>query len=341
VTTARITHATPSPFYGHAVHRGQEDTLAVQLLEASPAVALGGGARHFRPVEAGGRRTDGADLEARARREGFALQRELETPLPVDRPVLGLYAESHLPHELDRDDEPDLAELAVAAVRRLRATGKPWFLLVEEGRIDSAAHDHDGPGLAQNVLRLDRALDAILREVSLDSTLVVLCSDHATASPTLLEWAHPDSLELVTMSVEAMERRIFGGEPWLGTPRALEEAALPVLDEGGRQTGLSSSDLDRLVTAEKHYDRRTAIGNAISRRLGISFLAYEDHLASSEVHGHTAELVPIRAWGRRASEIEEVRDHAALGRWLRVVMELEPSAPADSGTVTATTSGLD
>ncbi|MCA9751083.1 MAG: hypothetical protein KC591_02750, partial [Gemmatimonadetes bacterium] len=198
----------------------------------------------------------------------------------------------------------------------------------------TACHDHDGPSVAHDGLRLDRAIAAILGEVDLDSTLVVLLADHATDSPAFLEWAHPESLDVVSMSVERMETRIFSG-PWRGTPRALEAKALPVLDEGARQTGLTSGDIDRLLVAESGYDRRTALGDAISRRLGISFIAYEDHLASSQVHGHTGELVPIRAWGRGAEAVLGIHRHDEIGRWLREVLEVGGAAEAGGDPATA------
>ncbi|MGH2570327.1 MAG: alkaline phosphatase, partial [bacterium] len=314
VTTSRITHATPAPFYARAPHRDLEDSVAVHLVPARPAVALGGGRRHFLPKTEGGSREDGRNLLKEAEAAGFAVLDRFVDPLPPGRPVLGLFHASDLPHELDRkDDEPELAALAVAAIRRLRTEQRPWFLLVEEGRIDSAAHDFDGPGVASDTERLDRALEAVLGEVDLRSTLVILASDHGTASPTFLETAHPESLDVVNASVEAMERRIFEGKPFRGTPAALEEKALPVLDEHARHTGLQPEDLDKMLLAANMYERRAAIGDAISRRFGISFMAYRDLLTSTEVHGHTAEPVPLRAWGVRAREVRGVRDHAELG----------------------------
>jgi alkaline phosphatase len=335
-TTSRITHATPAGFYARVPDREREDEIAVQLLDARPDVAIGGGRRHFRPRAAGGSRTDGRDLLSEAEADGIAVRSELAGPLPVDRPVLALLAESHLPHELDREeDEPDLAELAVAAVRRLEATGRSWFLLVEEGRIDSAAHDHDGPGLALNTVRLDRAVRALIEVTDRERTLVVVGSDHATASPVFLEFAHPESLEVVTASIERMAERIFEGRAWRGTPAELEEKAIPILDRGARHTGLRPETLDGLITAANRYDRRAVLGTAVSRRFGIAFLPCEDQVASAEVHGHTGEPVPVRAWGPRASEVAGVRDHGELGRWIAEVLELPPAAAPDSAAESA------
>ncbi len=325
VTTARVTHATPAPFYGNVPDRYENEAdLASQLLDAKPVVAIGGGTSFFLPKDAGGRRDDGRDLLVEAAERGIRVVTEWGAPLPNDGPVLAVLGGSHLPHEPDRGDGPDLAELVLAALDRLEAEGKPYFLMVEESRIDTACHDHDAPSLAGNVLRMDRALRAVLDRVDLTRTLVVQTADHATDNPTLTENARVDSFQVVTMSIDRMEKRIFDGERWRGTPRGLAERAEPVLDEGAGMTGLDPVTLDRLVVAESGYDRRTALGDAVSRRFGVVWMPYEDHLASRVVHGHTGDPVPVRAWGVRAAEVAGMRDHARFGAWLADVMGLPP-----------------
>jgi hypothetical protein len=76
-------------------------------------------------------------------------------------------------------------------------------------------------------------------------------------------------------------------------------------------------------------DRAAALGTIVSRRFGIAFIPVEDHVRSTEVNGHTAELVAVRAWGPRASEVSALRDHAQLGLWLRDVLGVR-SAPIDT-----------
>ena len=322
VTTARVTHATPAPFYARVDDRDRETEIARQLVDAMPVVAIGGGRREFVPESAGGKRTDGRDLLREARERGVAVLDSLVTPLPEGAHVLMLLADSHVPHAIDAGDGPDLADLVVAAVQRLSAEAPGWFLLVEEGRIDQSGHEHDGPALVRDVARLDRAVAAVLRTVDLKRTLVVVTADHATGNPNLLETAHPESLDVVTMSVERMERRIFPDDTWSGTPAALEERALPVLAEGAQHAGLTARDLDRLVSTTSRYDRRAALGTAISRRFGITFMDFTDHLASTSTNGHTGEPVPIRAWGVRAGDVAGVHDHAWVGRWIVEVLGL-------------------
>jgi alkaline phosphatase len=297
-----------------------EDSIAEQLVRAAPDVAIGGGLAHFLPEGGGGTRGDARNLLAEAERAGIAVLRTWESPLPTSKKILALLSPSHTPHELDRRETPDLAELVAAAIDRLESTKKPWFLLVEEGHIDLSGHDHDAAGLAANTLRLDRCVAEIRRRVDPARTLVVLTADHATSSPSILEFARPESLAVATMSVEAMEERIFSGGAWVGTPRGLEAQAVETLDPGTRHTGLRPDDLDALLTAPTKSDRSAALGTIVSRRFGIAFLPLEDRERSTKVHGHTAELVAVRAWGPRAAEVRGLRDHAALGRWLRDVL---------------------
>ena len=86
-------------------------------------------------------------------------------------------------------------------------------------------------------------------------------------------------------------------------------------------------DIDRLLRAANVYDRRMVLGNAVSRRFGISFISYRDHLRSEQVHGHNGDPVPVRAWGPRAAEVRGIRDHAELGRWIADVLALPDAAP--------------
>jgi alkaline phosphatase len=322
ITTARVTGAVPARFYARPTGRDDEAAIAAQLIAAMPTLAIGGGRQEFLPDSTGGGRSDERDLLQEARERGVAVLDSLVVPLPTGHKVLLLLAPSSLPHEIDRTSGPELASLVVAAIRRLSADGPGWFLLVDEGRIESAAHDHDGPALARDVIRFDRAVRAALREVDLKRTLVVATADRATGNPNLGETARPESLDVVSMSVEEMGKRIFDGKPWRRTPAALQEKALPVLVEGARHAGLTARDVDRLLTAPSQDDRNAALGTAISRRFGIVFLAYDDQLSPLSGHGPTGEPVTVRAWGVRAGEVRGVRDHAEFGRWLADVLRL-------------------
>ena len=326
VTTGRVTGDAAALLLG-VRDRGEgdasreEDERALELLAGKPRVMLGGGRRHFLPQASEGLRQDERDLLAEAARRGWSVVDTLPDSVDVGGPLLGLFTESRYPHELDRANEPTLEEMTLAALRHLNASGEPWFLLVEEGCLDAAARDHDAAGLAADARRLDRAVAAILERVDRSQTLVVVVGGLARAAPAVLAGAHPESLSVVSSSVERLEWRIFG-TGFQGTPEELERIALPALDQEARHTGLSSQDLDHLLTSSRRSDRKSVLGTILSRRFGIAFLAPEDQARDGAEEGLLAELVPIRAWGPRAPELTGIRTHAQLGRWLREVLEL-------------------
>jgi alkaline phosphatase len=162
VTTTRITHATPAAFSSHVYDRDLEsDVAAMQLGEyvLGPQVDLlwGGGRSFFTPASMNGSRTDERNLIQEAKEKGWnvVLNREEFDAYGKDGkakrsrisprenwsqlPSLGLFADSHLDYEIDRDEgeQPSLAEMAVGALNALDADDEPFFLMVRSSFISS------------------------------------------------------------------------------------------------------------------------------------------------------------------------------------------------------------
>jgi alkaline phosphatase len=155
VTTTRITHATPAAFSSHVYDRNLESDVAVMQLGEyvlGPQVDLlwGGGRSFFTPRSANGSRTDERDLVKEAKEKGWnvVLNKEEFDAYGKDGktkksrigvrenwaqlPSLGLFADSHLDYEIDRDagEQPSLAEMAIGALSALDADDEPFFLMV-------------------------------------------------------------------------------------------------------------------------------------------------------------------------------------------------------------------
>jgi alkaline phosphatase len=202
VTTTRITHATPAAVYGHAFSRNWEGAdkaypvaarasgcadLASQLVDFRPGggldVVLGGGRSRFQPAT----RDDGKDLVAQWQTrfpkgqyagDATAFRSLKATP----GPVLGLFNADHLTFEADRDPakEPSLTEMAVFAIERLKAASpKGYYLMIEGGRIDHAHHAGNPYRALSETQQFSRAVDAVLKSVNLDETLVLVTADHS------------------------------------------------------------------------------------------------------------------------------------------------------------------
>jgi alkaline phosphatase len=201
VTTTRITHATPAAVYGHVFSRNWEGAdkaypaaqrasgcpdLATQLVDFKPGggldVVFGGGLARFQPQT----RDDGKDLvaqwQARFPKGQFVSDAGGFRALKAGGPVLGLFNTDHLNFEADRDPakEPSLTEMATVAVRRLKAASpKGYYLMVEGGRIDHAHHASNPYRALTDAQQFSRAVAAVLKEVNLDETLVLVTADHS------------------------------------------------------------------------------------------------------------------------------------------------------------------
>ncbi|KAF7995090.1 hypothetical protein HCN44_004562 [Aphidius gifuensis] len=216
VTTTRVTHATPAALYAHASSRYWEDDgkvpsaarvsckdIARQLLEDEPGrnmnVILGGGRRHFvskvtsdpEEPQKEGRRLDGRNLitewtksrpNSSAKYVYSKEQFDDIDPAKVNY-LLGLFSYSHMDFEVDRNTsgsgDPSLAEMTMKALRILKKNTKGYFLFVEGGRIDHAHHYNNAYRALDETLAMEEAVRAVMNEVDLTETLLVVTADHS------------------------------------------------------------------------------------------------------------------------------------------------------------------
>lgn len=112
------------------------------------------------------------------------------SPVDPQKKVLGLFSESHIPFVLNREregynDGPSLPEMTRATIRILSQNTNGYFLMVEGGRIDHAAHLNRARDLFEETLEFDNAINAATEMVSGDETLILVTADHETGGVTL------------------------------------------------------------------------------------------------------------------------------------------------------------
>jgi alkaline phosphatase len=198
VTTTTVTHATPAATYAHICNRNGENAIAAQAVPGGVGynsalgtgldVLLGGGTDHFLPTSLGGKRTDGRDLTAELKAQGYTYVNSGTAFKAVDTAsttkLVGLFNKSLLNYELDRAkpanaiDEPSLADMTEKAVKLLQKNGKGYFLMVEGGRIDHALHNTNAKRALEDTIAFDDAIKRALGLVDLKNTLVVVTADH-------------------------------------------------------------------------------------------------------------------------------------------------------------------
>ena len=184
--------------YAHICNRNGENAIAAQAvpggagynsaLGAGLDVLLGGGTDHFLPTTAGGRRTDGRDLTAELKAQGYTYVNSGSALMALDTAattrLVGLFSKSLMNYELDRAkpanaiDEPSLADMTEKAIKLLQKNGKGFFLMVEGGRIDHALHNTNAKRALEDTVAFDNAIKRALGLVDLKNTLVVVTADH-------------------------------------------------------------------------------------------------------------------------------------------------------------------
>ncbi len=210
VSDTRITHATPAAFAAHQPYRSLENEIAVDMLNTAPDVMLSGGLRHWIPKEANdinstirkelqqlsegvvkinSRREDSRNLVKEAQQQGYALAFTKSQMEQANGKILGLFADSSLPdgikaHRTKNDPDrsiPTLKEMTTKAIEVLSTNDKGFFLMIEAGRIDWAAHYNDTGTMLHEMLKINEVLNYVLDWMkNRDDTLLIVTADHET-----------------------------------------------------------------------------------------------------------------------------------------------------------------
>ncbi len=305
VATSRVTHATPASYASHVPSRASEADIAAQMADARLDVLFGGGGRYFVPEAAGGSRRDGRDLRREMLGHGAIVTTTVDgfRGLPA-APAVALLAPDHMDYEIDRTDQPALAEMAVKALDLLAATpaarAHGFFLMIEGSRIDHAAHNNDAPAHVRDILAYDAAIAAVVDWARRDgATLVVSTADHETGGLTLgrdgIYAFDPAPLLAATSSDERLKARLR--EPGADAVALIHAALGP----------------DSLSTAEEA--RLDAPGLDVDA-YSVLFRDIADHRATVawSTSGHTGVDVGLYAFGPGSERFRGNMASDAVGR---------------------------
>ncbi len=184
VSTTYISHATPAAFGAHESSRNNYSAiLSDYFLQSRPNV-LFGGAKYLTPeaVESLGYTavTDRAGMQA------------LDTE-SVER-VSGQFGGDHMPYEYDfslygtgYDTLPHLSEMTATALSILDNDTDGFFLMVEGGRIDHAAHSNQLERTVFETIEFANAVQVGLDwATGRDDTLIIVTADHETGGLSVL-----------------------------------------------------------------------------------------------------------------------------------------------------------
>jgi len=210
VSDVRITHATTAAFAAHQPHRSMENQIAEGMLKTAPDVMLSGGLRHWIPQSVnqqqsadyeqlqqltGGlfkissKRTDNRNLLLEAKQQGYQLAFNKNELQQANGKLLGLFANSALPDAISAKKNnynnygqlPSLRQMSSKAIDLLSKNDKGFFLMIEAGLLDWAAHYNDTGTLLHEMIKMNNALDYVLNWAkNRDDTLIIVTGDHET-----------------------------------------------------------------------------------------------------------------------------------------------------------------
>jgi alkaline phosphatase len=215
VTSVPFSHATPAAMAAHNIDRGNYEAIAQEMLAGPLTVIMGAGHPEFdnngsgvKPVSPGRYRYVGGQGVWEALKQGRHLgwtlletRREFEDlangRMPIPAKVLGV-AQAHNTLQQKRAGDPraapygeplnkglpTLAVMTRAALNVLARNPRGFFLMVEGGAIDWAAHEQQLGRLIEEELDFNHAVAAVVEWVEAhggwDKTLLVVTSDHET-----------------------------------------------------------------------------------------------------------------------------------------------------------------
>lgn len=182
VTTTDISHATPAAFAAHEPSRYNSAGIVQDYLQQTRPNVLFGGSQYL--------------SESQATAAGYTVVKDTAQlkGLNTDSTtfVSGQFAAGNMTYEYDRTEtttEPHLSEMTAAALDILDNNPMGFFLMVEGGRIDRAAHSHDLPRMIHETLEFSRAVQTAMdwaASTGPSNTLILVTADHETGGLDVL-----------------------------------------------------------------------------------------------------------------------------------------------------------
>jgi len=326
VTTTTVTHATPAGFYCNVQKRGDESDIARQLVERPIDIALGGGTEFVSDDLVQGRK----DMVVVRTREQL-LASALNATHKGKR-LVGTFNKSHISYALERNEtEPSLLDMSKVALDRLAESPSGFFLQIEGGRIDHAAHNNDAFALLHDQLDFEAAL-AFAAEFasSRNDTLLIATTDHATANPGLTLYGKQGLAGLRLLgggkhSFDWIGAQLAGLAKHASTAQRTEVLVSSV--KAATNVELSSEERTYLVRSlegnrtDAFFPRTSLVcqlGALLANHTGVSFVS----------PNHTADLVEMLALGRGADTLPAFLDNTAVHDWVTAALDLAPAKPA-------------
>ena len=324
-TSVSIDHATPAAFYAHQKSRSSYYEIGLDLIEAD--YDFYAAADFLDPTNQ--KAKDGKtyenlyDLTAKA---GYTLARgykdyqkkarKAEKMILFQTESASAIDSSCIPFAIDRKEgDMTLSEITRAGINFLsKNNNKGFFLMIEGGKIDWAAHSNDGATVLKEVQDLNDAVKVAYEfyEQHPDETLIVITADHETGGLSLGNGSYDLDLQVLknqkvsesgfTSILNGLRKKYKNQVPWEAIEQALKDnfgfwtnVKLDEKQEARLKTVFEQTFGNQPVALEKsEYIQNEPLAGEAKRILNsIAGLGWTSG-------GHSAGFVPVFAIGANA-----------------------------------------
>lgn len=318
LTSVSADDATPATFYAH-----QRDRSMRYEIDCEAAVSgfdfIGGG-------NLSGMRKDN-DIAKRLKDNGYTELRGTDVEVPADARKLVLLSPQDKPdigYTIDSmADDMKLVDMTRMALAHMEKTSPDrFFMMVEGGNIDHAAHANDGGAVIKEILAFQDAIrvayDFYLKHP--EETLIVVTADHDTGGLALADYVDLAVIDNQRISKDAMANhfRSFIRESkkmeWDEMKSFLTEklGLWDAVKVNERQEQMLRDAFNKTFVARQSNDERglynsfdefvTKVFDVFNSRVGTAFIT----------RNHTANPVPVFAVGRGAGQFVGVQDNTSI-----------------------------
>lgn len=329
ISTTRLTHATPAVFASNNQSRNNENEIAFDFLDSNVDYFAGGGYRHFiSKNKEGSKRKDNIDLIDEFQKQGYKTfwgenSSDDFKNLKADKntKVFAAFTSSHMPYELDRINNnskvPSLAELTKKGIEVLNKGDNGFFMMVEGGRIDHAAHANDAKSVIYDTLALDDAVKEAYKfyKNHPDETLILVVGDHETGGLGLGigkdYFLNLNALKKVNYSVEDVLQSKYKGNK------------VEYINFIKNQMGLKDMSpkeeyqiLEAMKTEDKKEYEKNVYGGYKPTAIAVAHILAERANIMFTTFAHTGTQIPLSAIGEKSEMFSGFKDNTEIGKEL-------------------------
>lgn len=310
-TSVSIDHATPASFFAHQADRNMSYEIAMEAPKAGFEFYAGSGFLNPTPegkpslweaFDAAGYKTI---------RSGEVIGKSADKVLLLQPE--GAAADA-LPLAIDAQEKDlTLAEITRSAINHLDNKAG-FFLMVEGGQIDWAAHSNDAGSLIHEVIDFAKAIDVALEfyRAHPKETLIVITADHETGGLALGQRSqgYDSAVELLDAqgcSLNVLERLMASCADWAEARATLES-----------RMGFGS----KIAISDKQWQSLEATYAKRAKKVASEAVAIltEKSGVAWTTGSHTSATVPVYAIGKGAETFTGRQDNMDIAQKLRKLM---------------------